>query len=203
MGVGYVERQEWRWWFIGDVGFGSTQIVWTPWPLSAGISPSMPGNAHLIPYWSGHGGLKPEQPAPSESAPYQIDFVEDARGWPLKALRSWRKTHAHGGARANVSRSYNFQYVRDAIDSSGWVELPAWMQRVHLSGAVSLLPIWPGLIADSGLFGAGWFLLLFGPWMTRRMLRRRGGRCPACGYNLRGEFALGCSECGWDRGRIE
>jgi len=201
MGVGYIERQDWRWWFIGDQDFGSTQIVWTPWPLSAGVivAPSMPDNVQLIPYWSAYARLKPEQPMPWESSPYQIDFVEDARGWPLKAFRSWRKTHSHGGVRPNVSRSYRFEYIREPVERWGWYELPAWMNRFHLSGAVPLAPVWPGLFADSAAFGAGWFILLLGPGMVKRMIRRRGGRCPACGYNLRGELALGCSECGWGR----
>jgi hypothetical protein len=32
-----------------------------------------------------------------------------------------------------------------------------------------------------------------------RRTRRESGRCPECGYDLRGELAEGCPECGWNR----
>lgn len=36
-------------------------------------------------------------------------------------------------------------------------------------------------------------------WQALRMVRRaRSQHCPGCGYDLRGEFEGGCSECGWN-----
>ncbi|MFT5424728.1 MAG: hypothetical protein ACI89L_002526 [Phycisphaerales bacterium] len=61
-------------------------------------------------------------------------------------------------------------------------------------------PIWRGIIIDV-LF---WWLLAFAvlsiplrPW-----LRRRKGRCPKCAYDLKGDFAAGCPECGWGRDAV-
>ncbi len=43
------------------------------------------------------------------------------------------------------------------------------------------------------------WLLVFGPFTARRFIRRKRGRCINCGYDLRGDFSAGCSECGWRR----
>lgn len=32
-----------------------------------------------------------------------------------------------------------------------------------------------------------------------RRRRRSSGRCERCGYDLHGELARGCPECGWNR----
>ena len=40
---------------------------------------------------------------------------------------------------------------------------------------------------------------LFGPTLFISLRRRRRGRCPACGYDLRGDLSAGCTECGWNR----
>lgn len=60
-------------------------------------------------------------------------------------------------------------------------------------------PLWGGLVPDTLVFGAGWFVVLLAAGAARRRWRRRHGLCPACGYDLGGEFGGGCSECGWGR----
>ncbi len=46
-----------------------------------------------------------------------------------------------------------------------------------------------------GVFG----LPLVGPALFVSLRRRRRGRCPACGYDLRSDLTRGCTECGWRR----
>lgn len=63
--------------------------------------------------------------------------------------------------------------------------------------ALPLLPLWPGFLINT-LFYA---LLLFGAWrvpgVVRRTLRRRRGRCIACGYDRDGlDPDAACPECG-------
>ena len=33
----------------------------------------------------------------------------------------------------------------------------------------------------------------------RRLRRQQAGLCPLCGYDLKYDFRIGCSECGWKR----
>jgi len=60
-------------------------------------------------------------------------------------------------------------------------------------------PIWPGFLIDTLFYAAIWFGGFFAPGMAKRAIRRKRGRCPRCGYDLRGDLAAGCSECGWNR----
>lgn len=77
----------------------------------------------------------------------------------------------------------------------GGVALPGsrtgWLEPVLLP----LYPLWPGLIADAAIFGLAWGAALTGVSALRRSRRRRGGRCPECGYDLAGAKSV-CPECG-------
>jgi hypothetical protein len=58
-------------------------------------------------------------------------------------------------------------------------------------------PIWPGLAADTAFYAGAWWLILLAPRRIRRVLRKRGGRCVKCGYDLAGLAQAGaCPECG-------
>jgi hypothetical protein len=117
---------------------------------------------------------------------------EEAFGWPQPALKS------------RLEESPRLAYPR-VID--GIVLTP---RRGFGMGAtlpyLPTRPIWRGFIIDSVIAAMGWWmiflLLLAGLRSLRRLpaaLRRRRGRCPQCGYDLRGNFDAGCSECGWRR----
>jgi hypothetical protein len=60
-------------------------------------------------------------------------------------------------------------------------------------------PLWSGLVADVALWSAVWLGLASGPRVIRVRRRLRAGRCPRCGYELCGDLASGCPECGWGR----
>ena len=64
------------------------------------------------------------------------------------------------------------------------------------------LPMWAGTLVIAG--GVAW-IVVFDTRLPRRLRNRldyrsrrmKQGRCPECGYDLRGEFTRPCSECGW------
>jgi len=66
-----------------------------------------------------------------------------------------------------------------------------------------LKPIWLGFFINTLSHAAIWFGLFFGFVSAKRFIRarrdRRRGRCPRCGYDLRGQMGGGCPECGWGR----
>ena len=62
-----------------------------------------------------------------------------------------------------------------------------------------LCPVWPGFLVNTVFYALILFPLVQIPFVLRRLIRRRRGRCPRCAYDLRGEFDVGCPECGWNR----
>jgi hypothetical protein len=60
-------------------------------------------------------------------------------------------------------------------------------------------PLWPGFLINTIFYAIILWLLIPGPFVLRRMIRIKRGRCPKCGYDLRGAPGIGCAECGWKR----
>jgi hypothetical protein len=118
----------------------------------------------------------------------RIGVREDRYGWPVKSLFNVQlhSYEAHGA----------WHYIRIR---AGW----------HLDGENELagrapgcvLPLgalWPGFVINTLFYAAVLWLLIPGSFVLR-------GRCPKCGYDLRGQpsedgaGAGGCPECGWGR----
>ncbi len=59
-----------------------------------------------------------------------------------------------------------------------------------------LRPIWPGFAINTLFYAAILWPLILGPFALRRLIRRRRGLCPACGYDLRHAVHEACPECG-------
>ena len=57
-------------------------------------------------------------------------------------------------------------------------------------------PIWPGFLFNTLFYAAILWLVIPGPFALRRLIRRRRGLCPACGYDLRHGEHEACPECG-------
>ncbi len=63
--------------------------------------------------------------------------------------------------------------------------------------ALPLLPLWPGFAINTGYYAPLLLIAWRSPGVIRRALRRRRGRCTACGYDRRGLAADGaCPERG-------
>ena len=86
---------------------------------------------------------------------------------------------------------------------------------VDVQVLIPFSPIWPGFVIDTLFYAAIWFGVFFGFTSAKRAIRRKRGRCPRCGYDLRGGVSVeppprpelgtkaatspGCPECGWNR----
>lgn len=100
-------------------------------------------------------------------------------GWPMLCMEGhWRTT---SGTR---------------VDEEYVARLPDWpgVQPNALS-RIPLRPVWEAIFLNALLLGLP-FHLAFAFYGTRRLVRRRRGRCLRCGYDLRGAAEQRCSECG-------
>lgn len=116
--------------------------------------------------------------------------IEDARGWPMLALcYQIRPAIANTGPNVGgvVPRAVGGIALFDPDD--------AWLNGSELR-ALPLRPLWPGFLADSGVYASAWVLILVVPRFARSRRWRRAGRCPSCGYDLRGMLDGPCPECG-------
>jgi hypothetical protein len=128
----------------------------------------------LVPSWSRLND-PPRSVTPVER------LYEDARGWPMLTL--------HCGSRSVVGRP-------------GHQLLDGIRVRAHPDGStvrsisLPLRPIWPGFAVNTVVHAAAIGVLVVLGSRVRRMMRRRAGSCPRCGYDLRGGPARACPECG-------
>lgn len=114
-----------------------------------------------------------------------LERVSCRAGWPFWALAG----EVAGIPRASASR------VRDhfnlAGEHDGAFHLP-WIGGTKR--ALPWRPRWPGFLANVALFGTAAWAISVIPGAARRSIRRRRGRCAACGYPV-GTAGV-CSECG-------
>jgi hypothetical protein len=107
-------------------------------------------------------------------------------GWPCRAL-----FHAQWGTIGWTE-----------VDQAGLLNLNANKEETDTASnrwLFPVLPLWPGFAIDTLFFAAIWFGVFFGFASGKRAIRRKRGRCLRCGYDLRGDLAAGCSECGSGR----
>ena len=119
-----------------------------------------------------------------DSTTLNVVVSTEATGWPALCLKySWVTPSVRKG--------------RDAATASipylgAWSPLDRGNPRLKLP----LIPIATGLAINTAFYGT---LVLAGlclPAWARSALRRRGGRCGACGYDRRGLTGEPCPECG-------
>lgn len=163
----------------------------------------------------------------SQATPLLQEFygpnIRGFRGWHSQGFFVWQTTVV-GGIRTEILRVDRTVAITTAglplpavrgwrVDDEtvGGIEVPSsWSPRNSALKGLGILPVWPvfpGILINSIVYAAIW--LVVGRWLiaewrivhAKLIVRRtRRGRCPRCGYDLRGEFKDGCSECGWGRG---
>ena len=58
---------------------------------------------------------------------------------------------------------------------------------------------WPLVSGAALALGPSLLIATIAVPLVRQNLRAKRGRCLPCGYDLRGDLARGCPECGWRR----
>jgi hypothetical protein len=114
----------------------------------------------------------------------------DTFGWPFPALVRFSAGVQHGPAslRGEPLRQFFAEFAAAAGARAGREKArgkptPVW-------------PFFPGFALDTAFYAAIAFGLLSGPGAIRRRVRRAGGRCPACDYDLSGlPPGSPCPEC--------
>jgi len=83
--------------------------------------------------------------------------------------------------------------------------MPRQLERASV--VLPFRPLWLGFVIDTLFYAAIWFGVFFGFASAKRFIRIKRGRCPRCGYDLRGQrlatsqeppanSQIRCPECG-------
>lgn len=105
-------------------------------------------------------------------------------GWPLQSFEGtqwWYGTHGD-------YETFVFKAAIPIGEHDNWI---------------LLRPIWAGFVINSIFYVPITWLLIFGPFTARRIIRCKRGLCLKCGYDLRGNSGGSggevCPECGRER----
>lgn len=109
-------------------------------------------------------------------------------GWPCRAFWGWDVADQPEFYSESTDWAQHDRFV---------IRISSADERIALNGEVVLpyCPLWPGLIANTLIFATSWWALVATPIAIRRVLRRRRGLCPACGYDCSASGMV-CPECG-------
>ena len=121
-----------------------------------------------------------------------VAYLCQAMSWGVVGGPVWYRVYDQAG-------QVSFRLTGMTTVSGGWP-----LHSVYGIAGLRPKPIWPGFVIDTLFYAAIWFGLFhgvfFGVASAKQAIRRARGRCPMCGYDLRGALEKGCSECGWNRG---
>ncbi len=104
-------------------------------------------------------------------------------GWPSRSLWCIYHLDHHGDGWTTNS-------------SLGGLVLKRQGGRFFDFRAGPLRPVFPGFLINTLFYTVILWLLWSAPFATRRLIRKRRGRCPRCGYDLRHAVHDACPECG-------
>jgi hypothetical protein len=124
---------------------------------------------------------------------WPASFIEWRAGWPMSALSGRLEPPPK-----------TFDYLHPPRIVGGFLRFRDNKEHIYPAPNTSLngylfplIPIWPGLLADTALFAAAWAFALIGLPHLRAVRRRRKKLCEHCAYdrhNIPHDSA--CPECG-------
>jgi hypothetical protein len=145
---------------------------------------------------------------------WEVDLIQFQGGLMVisRAANGWQRPFGDGESAPSWSigsrppSAQDLSLGREVTETAyGWPLLSAF-ERVSTGRGVAaestVALISRAFLIDAVFYAAVWFGLLFGfarLASAKRAIRRRRGRCPRCGYDLRGALENGCPECGWNR----
>lgn len=170
----------------GASGRWTTVLGWRPYPAPSPDERS-PSHGHVIvPGWSRLRTLEGPFP-PRGNLPASREFEERAFGWPWRAM-SWTAERP-----SSPTPGMSVWIVLDGLPGGS---ITAATQPIILPTRI----LWAGFVGNSALVFVALLVMVGLSRFVRAAVRRRRGRCTACGYDLRGQPEAGCPECGADRG---
>ncbi|MCH7547517.1 MAG: hypothetical protein IID30_14040 [Planctomycetes bacterium] len=123
-------------------------------------------------------------PGPPEHTMVQEIQMYEARGWPMHSLWCLRILLVHDGTGNNQNQA------------SGFIAIPILFFEDLEPLVLPLYPIWTGFALNTIFYASLLWLIIPGPFVLRRFIRKRRGLCLKCGYDLRGVDHQACPECG-------
>jgi hypothetical protein len=121
---------------------------------------------------------------------------EYASGWPCRALIATcypMSARTRGPAEGPPRAVGLDDGVKDGVAISIRRDTDGWVTEARV---LPVRPIWPGFAIDIALFTMAWLASFVVVTTVRSTARRRRGRCPRCGYDLRHLERAACPECG-------
>jgi hypothetical protein len=125
-------------------------------------------------------------------------------GWPARCLRGlhWQNPPDAAAIRGGFWGAP----MRARVGNDTWLYVDACALPGRLGPlrfgperTLPMRPLWRGLVLNVLAWAGLLWLVTLGPFEIRRIARQARGQCVRCGYDLRGEDAAGCPECGWSR----
>lgn len=141
--------------------------------------------------------IKRHAPLISKTDRFGIDFATHRYGWPFACFGCEEAFSRSDALALKAFRDGRFpSHTPVVIDPV--FNLRACYSAFKVDKALlPLLPLWPGLLANTAIYGGAWAVLIGGPILLRRWLRARRGGCPQCGYSREGlKVNAPCPECG-------
>lgn len=193
-------NQSWEYWHSihGATGFGLSE--WYVVERSKSVLDDLPSHRNYS-QRQFHIGTEFQAGWPMRSMFWtSLDRTGNGQG-VIAVLRSWRPRAESGiTGRAVDGRD---QTPREDWDRSMSAQLPPTIGPFSLSSerVLPLRPLWVGFIMNTAMYASVLWLAASTVSGRRRQRRFSRGRCPRCGYDLRGDYTSACSECGWLRKR--
>lgn len=148
------------------------------------------GIATIVPGWARGELLDWTKTAPEPTPTSSTCRAILVTGWPVGSMWSSYDQQPSAG--------YWWFKARDGIVVAAAPASPDHFAL--LSPRERVLPtrvVWGGFLMSTLFWGAVWCVLVFGPIVLRRAMRRRRGACEGCGYDRGGLADDGaCPECG-------